>query len=237
MRCPKCGRENPTGVAFCVFCGQPLERGEASQGAAKPLPAEAATARPPEPRKAPPPAWPAHAPSPTRPAFRPFGVILIAVYQALQAPFWLLIGQSLYLSQITAITGLVGIPGLFGIEGAASGLIRGVSSLVGGRAIALGLLLVLVTLLIQLTGLLMLVGAIGLWLMTAWGRRVIIWVQAPTMIVNLGMLLLILLQERNLSQPGPLLLLLIWPIIGLILPILIVAYLIQPGLDRWFQEG
>lgn len=245
MRCPKCGRDNPANVAFCVFCGQRLEQAPTPSPAAPQAPTvETPTLRPSEAAKAPPAYQPAYASA--TPAFRPFGLVLIAVYQFLQASFWILIGQNLYQAQITTLITSIGIstlPGLLGLpsEGLPSevvgGAMRMIGLLVGAREVPAMLLLILLTLLVLLTGFLTLTGAIGLWLMAGWGRRITIWVQAPVMVLNLSMLLLLLFKGEFIRQAGLLLPSLTWPAMGIVIPILIVSYLLRPDLDHWFREG
>ncbi len=240
MRCPKCGRDNPANVAFCVFCGQRLEQAPTPSPAAPQAPTvETPTLRPSEAAKAPPAYQPAYAPA--TPAFRPFGLVLIAVYQFLQAPFWLLLGQTLYMAQITSLITSIGIstlPGLLGLPSEVVGeAIRMAGPLVGAREVIVMLLLILLTFLVLLTGFLTLTGAIGLWLMAGWGRRITIWVQAPAMVLNLSMLLLLLFKGEFIRQAGLLLPSLTWPAMGIVIPILIVSYLLRPDLDHWFREG
>jgi hypothetical protein len=225
MKCPKCGRENAAGVRFCVFCGAPLAAAETETKAPVPAVAPAAPSPPPIPA-APPPA----------PGMR-------VAREFLTGLFWLLLGQLLYLSQFLGL--ITTVVTLRAIESALSGSPLG-SFLGPGNLIPPGtptgeanralLLLILLTVLINAIGLFSVAGSVGLWLLTGWGRRVVLYLQAPMLAMYL-ILMLSLAFSQIARASGVLAALLLWPFIGIFISLAVMFYLMNPGLNRWFREA
>lgn len=243
MKCPKCGRENAAGVRFCVFCGAPLAAAETETKAPVPTVAPAAPSPPPIPAAPPPAPGMRVARELPAPAPRPLGVVLIAILQFFTGLFWLLLGQLLYLSQFLGL--ITTVVTLRAIESALSGSPLG-SFLGPGNLIPPGtptgeanralLLLILLTVLINAIGLFSVAGSVGLWLLTGWGRRVVLYLQAPMLAMYL-ILMLSLAFSQMARASGVLAALLLWPFIGIFISLAVMFYLINPGLNRWFREA
>jgi hypothetical protein len=245
MKCSKCGRENAAGVRFCVFCGAPLAVVKAEEKAPAPKAAPAMPSPPPSPIPAGPPSAPAMqvARELPAPAPRPLGVVLIAILQFFTGLGWLLFGQLLYLSQFLSLLtlsvtlaamerALTSLP-LVGPLSARDWVPLGTSA---GEANRILLLIALLTVLIMGIGLLSIAGSIGLWLLTSWGRRVVLYLQAPMLVMNM-ILLLGLAFNRVARESGLLAGLIIWPFIGIFVSLFVMFYLINPNLNRWFREA
>jgi len=240
MKCPNCGRENPPGIRFCVFCGTEL---------------------PAEEKKAPTPAVPsriAPAPSalPTRvareistPAPRPMGIVLVSTYQFCIGLGFLLFGLLLYLSRflsfITKIAILRTVNQIIkALSPSAQELGIDLYSIIQQLGIRVPLkveadrtllLVTMLTLLILAFGILSIAGSIGLLFLTGWGRRTVLYLQ--TLLVAMSLVVLFSLAfNQALRASGVLPPLLPWPLLGIFIGLFIIFYLINPGLDQWFHE-
>jgi hypothetical protein len=205
MQCPNCTRENPPNVQFCVYCGTKLP------GLAPSPRIEALAPAPPSPLGA-----------GMAPAMRPFGLTFIPVYTLLSSLGWIVAGS---------LTPLL-IPGV-AISGAIKNLTKGWTGGPGGTTEAtITVLLALANVLLTLIGLLGITAAIGLWLMSNWGRLLTIAILMVDLLF--GFLLIIGGLNSNIQLLGFTPVLVLWGILTIGIGGGGIAYLLRLPKDLRF---
>lgn len=143
-----------------------------------------------------------------RPAYRPFGVVLITVYSIVSGLAW--IAMSLY-----PIVGAMGVAP-FRVE---------TSYIIG---------LAMLSILLEVLGILEVTGALGLWLLTRWGRNLTIGIQGLSII--LGILIVVASSSEEVQRANLSVLLVLIGLFTIVTAIAIIIYLLQARMEEWFQE-
>lgn len=186
MRCNSCGRENPSDVRFCIYCGASLSAPVSSGQAAEPMSATAtgvvrtselvATAR-------------------------PFGLVFITVWQFVN------IGLAY------AATGLISLFIVRLAEGVAAGVATEFGQTIPREVSEATALLSVLGVVLLVYGVAAITASIGLWRLWAWGRLASVVIQILNAALSVIMLLVQLFSE--LRAPGTVLMLLVGLVMSL----------------------
>lgn len=143
-----------------------------------------------------------------RPAYRPFGVVFIVVYSVLSGLAW--IAVSLY----PIMGAMVAAP--FEVES---------KNIVG---------LAMLSIVLEVLGILQVTGALGLWLLTRWGRNWTAGLQVVSII--LGVVMLVASASEKVQRANLTGLLVLMGLLTILAGIAIMVYLLRAEMDIWFQE-
>jgi len=146
------------------------------------------------------------------PAYRPFGIVFAVVYSALSSLGWF--GISVYVP--IAIVATQGSP----------------FEPVPPEAAYASFFVVLFC---SLFGMLFATGAVGLWLLTRWGRNLVALLQLPN--VLLGIITMAAAVYRPIQASGLSGILVLLSLIEIAFSIAIMIYLISSKVEAWFREG
>jgi len=142
------------------------------------------------------------------PAYRPFGIVFIVVWTVGWALTWLF-------SSFT-VSSMMAREALF-------------ERSLPAEAVALFFLSVLLSFL----SILSFTGAIGLWLLTRWGRNLVAWLQFPSAI--LGIIAMGISSIHQVQASGLAGIFILSGIVVLLISVVILFYLLNPKMDDWFR--
>lgn len=146
------------------------------------------------------------------PAYRPFGIVFIVVWMIGSALTWL--GLSIF----SSVTANVAVTGRMLFEESPP---------------AEAVFLYFLSVLLSFLALLSITGAIGLWLLTRWGRNLVAWLQLPSAIM--GIVMLALSGVRDIARSGLSGILAISGLLTIFISVAIVFYLLNPKTEVWFR--
>lgn len=211
MVCAACHRDNPANVQFCLSCGTRVE----------PVLPPVATSAP-----APMPVFVVERPSSTSgAASRPFGLVFAAVVTCLTALSWLL--ASGFLLSLAMMESAVGsVPDANSIINLAQNA--------SGSLLLSPTFVSIASPLLTLAGFIGVTGAIGLWLLTDWGRRVTTWLQAFGILV--GVLIASQAGARMFQIVGLGGFCVFAGLIVIAYSVAIMVYLMRSETSIWFQQ-
>jgi len=148
----------------------------------------------------------------TLPAYRPFGIVFIVVWTFGSALTWL--GLSIF-SSVNANVAAVG------------------RMLFEQSPPAEAVFLYFLSILLSFLALLSITGAIGLWLLTRWGRNLVAWLQLPSII--LGIVMMASAGVRAVARSGLSGMLVFSGLLTIFISVVIVSYLLNPKTEVWFR--
>jgi len=148
----------------------------------------------------------------TLPAYRPFGIVFIVVWSFGAALTWLVL--SIFSS--VSVNAIVARRMLF-------------EESLPAEAVFLYFLSILLSFL----ALLSITGAIGIWLLTRWGRNLVAWLQLPSII--LGIVMIASAGVRDIARSGLSGMLGLSGLLTLFISVVIVFYLLNPKTEVWFR--
>ncbi len=146
------------------------------------------------------------------PAYRPFGIVFTVVWTFGAALTWL--GLSIF-SSVSA--NAIAARGMLFEESLP----------------AEAVLFYFLSLLLSFLSLLSFTGAIGLWLLTRWGRNLVAWLQLP--LVILGIVMIASAGARDVARSGLSGMLVLSGLLTLFFSVVIVFYLLNPKTEVWFR--
>lgn len=198
--CPHCGKLHVGTARFCPISGKSLLSGSGSKGPE--IVSVTFADRPVSATSA--------APS------RPFGLVFIVIYN-------LFGGVSFTLGALVSLFVLA--LGSIGV-----GMVEDLRRELGAEIVGAEAGLLLFGILTELgffLGIALMSGSIGLWKLYPWGRRIIIWLQVPLIVLNLCTMIL-LRQAVLIVFSGA---------IGIVFSLFVMWYLMQKGEDWLFQRA